>query len=54
MRMALSRWQAAEQTTRQQEGVIKVVNELQVEAEGGRVPVHSPPAHEIHGTVPST
>ena len=46
--------QAAEEITRQQEGVLEVVNELQVEAKEGEIPVISPPAHEIHGVVVGT
>ena len=45
---------AAEEITRQQEGVVEVVNELQVEEKEGEIPVISPPAHEIHGAVVGT
>lgn len=47
-------YQAAEEITRQLEGVIEVVNELQVAAKEGDIPVISPPAHEIHGAVVGT
>ena len=48
--------QAAEEISRQQEGVVQVINELEIKAEDqdGRIAVPSPPAQEIHGTVVGT
>jgi hypothetical protein len=43
---------AAEEIAQQQEGVLQVINELQVEAEDqeGETIVPAPPAHEVHRT----
>jgi hypothetical protein len=43
---------AAEEIAQQQEGVLQVINELQVEAEDqeGETIVSAPPAHEVHRT----
>jgi osmotically-inducible protein OsmY len=43
---------AAEEITQQQDGVLQVINELQVEADDqeGETIVSAPPAHEVHRT----
>jgi len=44
--------QAAEEITQQQEGVVQVINELQVDEDDqeGETIVSAPPAHEVHRT----
>jgi osmotically-inducible protein OsmY len=48
--------QAAEEISRHQEGVVQVINDLQIEAgdEGSQVLVVAPPLHDSHGTLVST
>jgi osmotically-inducible protein OsmY len=45
--------QAAEKIAQKQEGVIHVINELRIEADGqeGEKLVMAPPAHVVHGAV---
>lgn len=47
--------QAAETIAQQQEGVIQVINELQLGEDDreGEILVAAPPAHDIHGVLPS-